>query len=245
MPTIVGVHPVSIDLSEAEILRCWFISRKISFPGFPLPSQADVFGKVLQVCYIVGITILIGVTKNVPVHAPRLPVAPRFTHYPSPFSLLFSLPPPPYYSVSCADNGCWCNTPGIGILFNFYLLQRIIFQVDILPHWKQEPAVGISNGSVFLLCSVILSSSPPLIIQLLAWPARQVSKAFIIIFLPRYYTGFLWRQVFLPRTVLPVVFFDAAFFCTILFWSSSPLSFIRAWLILWGWFTLGIANLMF
>ena len=42
VPTIIGVHPVSIDFTEAEVIRCHGVPGKIAIPGTPFHPLAKV-----------------------------------------------------------------------------------------------------------------------------------------------------------------------------------------------------------
>ena len=48
VPTIVGVHPVSVDVMEAEILRSGYVERYISAPALPARLLSSVFVRYIR-----------------------------------------------------------------------------------------------------------------------------------------------------------------------------------------------------
>ena len=98
--TIIGMHPVSVDLSEADFLWFQSLPGQISFQSLPVFTLSGVSSPVLWGHFLVGITwviINIGLVSFVPVPATWWPLAPQFPVWPIPrvppfwFPRIFSL----------------------------------------------------------------------------------------------------------------------------------------------------------
>ena len=110
----------------------------------PLPRLfSDVVVQILRYCNFYGIIILVGVTGTVPMHAPRLPVVPRFPCC----TYLFDLPPPTIlFGVVC----------GRQTLVHCPMHQNFI---HFFFYFRKED-FRLYNSSGVVVCSAVSSPHP-------------------------------------------------------------------------------------